>query len=79
MRRTVMITLLDEVMMLQRLRIEYPRWTIDRSAVWPAWEAVTRPTETSLRLVVARDLPELAEKLARAERADGTVGGSGQD
>jgi hypothetical protein len=39
------------------------RWAIDRHGTGPAWEAVARPTPTSLVIHVAHDLDELRVKL----------------
>ncbi len=58
---------MNETMILQLLRIEFPGWTVGPSGAGPVWEAVTRPTPTSLHVLVGRTLPELAVKLARAD------------
>jgi hypothetical protein len=48
-------------------------WRISRSEVPDVWTAVCRPTPAALHILVAHSLPELSEKLAKAN------GGESQD
>jgi len=41
-------------------------WRISRSDVPDVWTAVCRPTPAALHILVAHSLPELSEKLAKA-------------
>ncbi len=60
-------------MILARLRAgrSIPGWTVG-CAAGPVWEAVRRPTPTSLHVLIGHTLPELAAKLAAAEAQSAT-------
>ena len=45
-------------------------WRISRSDVPDVWTAVCRPTPAALHILVAHSLPELSEKLAKADRGE---------
>ena len=44
-------------------------WSIGRCDGPDVWTAVRRPTPAALHVLVAYSLPELSEKLAKANRA----------
>jgi hypothetical protein len=56
----------------------HPGWTIGRTESGLCWEAVSRPSQRSIHVVVSLSLAELAERLDAIETPQG-AGRAGRD